>query len=86
MTAVATDPREDFSAWWQEHYDTITVPGRVSLRCKRCSVPVFHVTRHAAEVHGDPIEVMPVKVSEASRKRWTDVYGPDVIRGVEPKD
>lgn len=83
---MATDPREDFTAWWQEHYEPITVPGRMTLRCKRCSVPVFHVTRHAVEVHGDPIEVMPSKATEAALKHWTDNYGPDPIRGVEPKD
>lgn len=85
MSAMTLDPREDFAAWWREFYEIDTTEGRGTLRCKRCRVPVFAVTRHAAEVHGDPIEPMPMRATPEAIARWTAIYGPDIANGVEPQ-
>jgi hypothetical protein len=53
-----TNPQEDFNAWWDAHY-TADDGGRTSI-CRRCGQSVGYVTKHAAERHGDLIEVMPV--------------------------
>lgn len=46
-----------FLRWFDEHYE-IPDDG-LRIRCKRCGAIVHYVTRHAALVHGDDIEVMP---------------------------
>lgn len=52
---------EKLAAWIGEHYDWVESPLGLApqLVCKRCRKPVGYVTKHAAERHGDDIEVMP---------------------------
>lgn len=61
-----TDPKDDFNAWYNEHYDLdqiVRLPGAngrdlLLPRCRRCGGPVGWPTKHAVERHGDPIEVI----------------------------
>lgn len=50
-----TTPQSDFTAWFEAHYSTASG----TVVCRRCGEQVGYVTKHAAERHGDPIEVMP---------------------------
>lgn len=57
--------------WLVEHYDTAEDSAGHHLVCKRCRQRVGWVTRHAAERHGDAIEVMaPVE----GKEQLVDVY------------
>lgn len=49
-------PQEDFTAWTEQRYVLIDR----MFRCRRCWQQVGYLTKHAAERHGDPIDVMPV--------------------------
>jgi hypothetical protein len=51
--------------WINEHYE---FAGGDLFRCKRCGQPVGYLTKHARERHGDPIEVLPVKVPALADK------------------
>lgn len=61
-----TDPKEDLTAWYREHYDLddhVVVEGEdgektALARCRRCGTPTGWITKHAVERHGDPIEVI----------------------------
>jgi hypothetical protein len=54
------------AAFVEERYD---IDDNDELRCKRCGQVVDWVTRHAAEKHGDDVEVIPVRNENASA-RW----------------
>jgi hypothetical protein len=57
----------DVLSWIEEHYDLGYDPTIRDYyrRCRRCGMDVWAVTKHAAHVHGDPIEVMPPTPSHA---------------------
>jgi hypothetical protein len=57
-------PQENFSRWADEHYEMTGEPP--THRCRRCGHEVGYLTKHAKERHGDDIEVMPVRNSNAA--------------------
>jgi hypothetical protein len=55
-------PQENFSQWTEEHCELVEPElNRMSYRCRRCGAEVGYLTKHAAERHGDAIEVMPAR-------------------------
>lgn len=60
--------------WVTEHYEWSDPPADGSapvMPCRRCGVEVTWLTKHAAERHGDPIEVVaPVDGRPADRLKW----------------
>jgi hypothetical protein len=60
---MVEDVSRRFTAWFDEHFDLVGDP-RVdappAVTCRRCQVPVFHLTKHAAVRHGDQIRIMPM--------------------------
>lgn len=66
--AVGEDPRvnmTEYVDWLKGLYDQ---EGMV-WRCKRCGRKVRYLTKHAARVHGDDVEVMPA-VNVKNAKSW----------------
>lgn len=59
------DVSDNIVAFINERYDR----DGDDLRCKRCGELVDWVTKHAAERHGDDIEVMP-SLGHTPNPRW----------------
>jgi hypothetical protein len=75
----------NFYTWAAEHYDFRRDDSGHHRICKRCGMDVWHLTKHAVNVHGDAIAIMPTTEAHLAAGMDSDDAGRLTTSGVSPK-
>lgn len=75
---------EWFHEWLNEYYTFRTRPvsGEANAICGRCGDIIWHLTKHARNVHGDDVELIPGTPRHAADGWFSDEQG-HLIRAQE---